>query len=101
MRCFYSVPEPVSETLKAQRKTEQKRDKAAREFQSVQNECLKIISDQPGIKVGQIKPLIEKRSQTVGAALEALVDNGQVRLEEVGKAKKYFPASAPEGSFTL
>ena len=101
MRCFYSVPEPVSETLKAQRKTEQKRDRAAREFQSVQNECLKLISDQPGIKVGQIKPLIEKRSETVGAALEALVDNGQVRLEEVGKAKKYFPATALEGGFTL
>ena len=99
MRCFYSVPEPVSETLKAQRKTEQKRDKAVREFQFVQNECLKLISDQPGIKVGQIKPLIEKRNETVGAALEALVDSGQVRLEEVGKAKKYFPATAPEGGF--
>ena len=100
MRCFYSVPEPVSETLKAQRKTEQKRDKAVREFQFVQNECLKLISDQPGIKVGQIRPLIEKRNETVGAAIEALVDSGQVRLEEVGKAKKYFPATAPEGGFT-
>ena len=100
MRCFYSVPEPVSEALKAQRKTEQKRDKAVREFQFVQNECLKLISDQPGIKVGQIRPLIEKRNETVGAAIEALVDSGQVRLEEVGKAKKYFPATAPEGGFT-
>ena len=42
-----------------------------------------------------------RRSETVGAALEALVDGGQVQvMEDEGKAKRYFPATSPEGGFT-
>ena len=33
MRCFYSVPEPISDSVKAERKAEQKRDAAERNFQ--------------------------------------------------------------------
>jgi hypothetical protein len=100
MRCYYSVPEPVSDTLKAQRKAEQKREIADRDFLWVQNECLQLISEQPGVKVGEIKARISKRSDTVGAALESLLDSGQVRLEEMGKAKRYFLADSSEGGFT-
>lgn len=100
MRCFYSVPEPISDSVKAERKAEQKRDAAERNFQFTLSQCQDFISKQPGIKVGQIKARMGKRSETVGAALEALVDGGQVRMEEEGRAKKYFPATSPEGGFT-
>ena len=100
MRCFYSVPEPISDSVKAERKAEQKRDAAERNFQFTLSQCQDFISKQPGIKVGQIKARMGKRSETVGAALEALVDGGQVTVELEGKAKKYFPATSPEGGFT-
>ena len=101
MRCYYSVPEPISDLLKAERKAEQKRDSADRNFFSVQKESLDLITEQPGIKAGEIKARMPRRSETVGAALEALVDSGQVRMEEEGKAKKFYPATSPEGGFTL
>ena len=100
MRCFYSIPEPISDSVKAERKAEQKRDSAERIFFSVQKQCLDLITQQPSIKAGEIKARMGKRSETVGAALEALVDGGQVTVELEGKAKKYFPAKSPEGGFT-
>ena len=100
MRCYYSVPEPISDSLKAERKAEQKRDSADRNFFSVQKDSLELITEQPGIKAGEIKARAGRRNETVGAALEALVDSGQVKVMEDGKAKRYFPATSPEGGFT-
>jgi predicted HTH transcriptional regulator len=98
MQCFYSIPEPISDSLKAERKAEQRREFADRNFFSVKKQCLDLISQEPGIKVGEIKARMSKRSETVGAALETLVDSGHVRLEENGKAKRYFPATPSEGA---
>lgn len=101
MRCFYSIPEPISDSVKAERKAEQKRDAAERAFQFTLSQCQDFISKNPGVRVGEIKARMGKRSETVGAALEALVDGGQVTVELEGKTKKYFPATSPEGGFTL
>ena len=98
MLCFYSIPEPISDSLKAERKAEQRREFADRNFFSVKKQCLDLISEEPGIKAGEIKARMSKRSETVGAALETLVDSGQVRLEQDGKAKRYSPATPSEGA---
>ena len=89
--CYYSVPEAMSEKRKSEITSEKKADLKRAEFASTQKEILKVLKEKPGATTSFIKSMIHKRGETVNAALEDMLDSGQVRKDQPNATtKKWF-----------
>jgi hypothetical protein len=90
-KVFFGIPEGVSKLEKEQAQREAKVAAKQQAWKKTQADALAFVTANPGQTVTEIRNSVQGRNLEIRNALEALEDANEVRKEEKGKAKRYFP----------
>ena len=90
-RVFFGIPAGISKLEKEQAQREAKAASKQQAWKKTQADVLAFVTANPGQTVTEIRNSVQGRNLEIRNALEALEDANEVRKEEKGKAKRYFP----------
>lgn len=87
----YGIPAGISELEKTKAKDEAKAAASREAWEDLKDRVLAEITLNAGKSVSDIKRVIVGSGQRVTDAIQSLEDEGLIRVEEVGKAKRHYP----------
>ena len=90
-KAYYGIPEGISKLEKAKAQKEAKAASSRKALEDLKDRVLDKITRNAGQGIGEIKKAVGGNSQRVSDAITVLEDEGLVRIQEVGKARKCYP----------
>ena len=92
-KAYYGIPEGVSKQDKAKAQEEAKATSNRKAWEDLKDRVMVEINRNPGQGVGEIKNAVVGSGQKITDAITALEEEGLVRSEKVGMAKKCYPVT--------
>ena len=93
IKTYYGIPAGVSELEKRKAQEEAKAASSRKAWEDLKEKVLAEITLNAGRSVSDIKSLIVGSSQKITDAITSLEEEGLIRVEEVGKARRHYPIS--------
>jgi hypothetical protein len=91
IKAYYGIPVGVSELEKAKAQEEAKAASSRKAWEYLKEKVLAEITLNSGKGVSDIKSAVVGSGQRITDAIKSLQDEGAIRIEEVGKAKRLYP----------
>ena len=92
-KAYYGIPAGVSELEKRKAQEEAKAASSRKAWEYLKEKVLAEITLNAGQSVSNIKSVIVGSSQKITDAITSLEEEGLIRVEEVGKARRHYPIS--------
>ena len=90
-KAYYGIPVGVSELEKKKAQDEAKVAYSRKAWEDLKGRVLAEITLSAGKGVSEIKSVVAGSSQRITDAIKSLEDEGAIRIEEAGKAKRLYP----------
>lgn len=90
-KAYYGIPAGISELEKTKAQEEAKAASGRRAWEDLKEKVLAEVTLNAGQRVSDIKSVIVGSSQKITDAITSLEEEGLIRVEAVGKAKRHYP----------
>ena len=95
LRCFYSIPEPMSPEGKTALKAKEAKQRRFDSDQQLMEELLEVITENPGMSATAVKSKVSGKADRKHAALEQLERDGRILIENPDRRTRTYYAVAP------